>query len=245
MAQKGAPTVAGTSQNWTQNASQSTPNPLQKCTGQPYIHTGNAKIADFIAVENQMKIWIIKSHVFHVPVCVSGSNGRPRRPKNAEILSKNSKFFSRTVSGPQLGCPDELWDNLMRVWKLRSSYKTSEQQRSTIGNHRTSIFNFCVPQRRHARWEPSAPFCSLKNKCAMGYPEPQNFTVLLSMFESGVVVVRILTAMVELVGIHFVRTFRVVWAGFYRLRAFFSSFLHDFSQFPNFPSAGTHPFDDK
>ena len=33
----------------------------------------------------------------------------------------------------------------------------------------------------------------------MGYPEPQNFTVLLSMFESGVVVVRILTAMVDLV----------------------------------------------
>ena len=93
MAQKGAPTVAGTSQNWAQNASQSTQNPLQKCTGQPYIHTGNAKIADFIAVENQMKIWIIKSHVFHFPVCVSGSSGRPRRPKNTENWSKNSNFF--------------------------------------------------------------------------------------------------------------------------------------------------------
>ena len=99
MAQKGAPTVAGTSQNWAQNASQSTQNPLQKCTGQPYIHTGNAKIADFIAVENQMKIWIIKSHVFHFPVCVSGSNGRPRRPKNAENLFKNSNFFFKNRVG--------------------------------------------------------------------------------------------------------------------------------------------------
>ena len=151
MAQKGAPTVAGTSQNWTQNASQSTQNPLQKCTVQPDIHTGNAKIADFIAVENQMKIWIIKSHVFHFPVCVSGSNGRPRRPKNIENWSKDSTFFSRTVSGPQLGCPDELEDNLMRVWKLRSSSTTSEQQRSTIRSHRTSVFNFCVPRRRHPR----------------------------------------------------------------------------------------------
>ena len=104
MAQKGAPTVAGTSQNWAQNASQSTQNPLQKCTGQPYIHTGNAKIADFIAVENQMKIWIIKSHVFHFPVCVSGSNGRPRRPKNAENLSKNNKkiFKNRVGSTARL-----------------------------------------------------------------------------------------------------------------------------------------------
>ena len=81
MAQKGAPMVAGTSQNWAQNASQSTQNPQQKCTVQPDIHTGNAKIADFTAVKNQMKICIIKSHVFHFPVCVSGSNGRPRRQK--------------------------------------------------------------------------------------------------------------------------------------------------------------------
>ena len=99
MAPKGAPTVAGTSQNWAQNASQSTQNPLQKCTGQPYIRTGNAKIADFIAVENQMKICIIKSHVFHFPVCVSGSNGRPRRPKNTENWSKNCKFFFKNRVG--------------------------------------------------------------------------------------------------------------------------------------------------
>ena len=88
MAQKGAPTVAGTSQKWSQNSSQNSQNPFQKCTAQPDIQTGNAKNADFTAVENQMKIWIIKSHVFPFPVCLSGSNDRPRRQKNTENTSK-------------------------------------------------------------------------------------------------------------------------------------------------------------
>ena len=35
--------------------------------------------------------------------------------------------------------------------KLRSSSTTSDQQRSTIRSHRTSVFNFCVPRRRHPR----------------------------------------------------------------------------------------------
>ena len=68
-----------------------------------------------------------------------------------KLIKKQRKNYSRTVSGPQLGRPDELWDNLMRVLKLRSSSTTSEQQRSTIGNHWTSIWNFCVPRRRHPR----------------------------------------------------------------------------------------------
>ena len=55
--------------------------------------------------------------------------------KILKIDQKTTKNYSRTVSGPQLGRPDELWDNLMRVLKLRSSSTTSEQQRSTIGNH--------------------------------------------------------------------------------------------------------------
>ena len=46
-----------------------------------------------------MKIWIIKSHVFHFPVCVSGSSGRPRRPKNTETWSKNCKFFFKNRVG--------------------------------------------------------------------------------------------------------------------------------------------------
>ena len=71
--------------------------------------------------------------------------------KILKLHQKNSKNYSKTVSGPQLGCPDELEDNLMRVWKLRSSSTTSEQQRSTTRSHRTSIFNFCVPRRRHPR----------------------------------------------------------------------------------------------
>ena len=99
MAPKGAPTVAGTSQNWAQNASQNTQNPVHKCTIQPDLHTGNAKIAYLTAVKNQMKIWIIKSHVFRFPVCVSGSNGRPRRPKNTENWSKNNKKLFKNRVG--------------------------------------------------------------------------------------------------------------------------------------------------
>ena len=38
-----------------------------------------------------MKIWIIKSHVFPFPVCLSGSNGRPRRQKNTENTSKKQQ----------------------------------------------------------------------------------------------------------------------------------------------------------
>ena len=137
MAPKGAPTVAGTSQNWAQNASQNTQNPVQKCTVQPDLHTGNAKIAYLTAVKNQMKIWIIKSHVFRFPVCVSGSNGRPRRPKNNENWSKNNKKFFKTVSGPQLGRPDELGGDLMRVLKLRTSLITL----GTLGTCLASAMN--------------------------------------------------------------------------------------------------------
>ena len=52
--------------------------------------------------------------------------------------------------------------------------------------------------RAHRSWEPSASFCSLKKRCARGFPEPQNFTLLLSMVEWGIAMVRIVTAIVEL-----------------------------------------------
>ena len=71
--------------------------------------------------------------------------------KLPKMDQKTAKFYSKTVSGPQLGRPDELGGDRMRVLKLRSSYKTSEQQRSTIGNHRTCIWNFCAPRRRPVR----------------------------------------------------------------------------------------------
>ena len=71
--------------------------------------------------------------------------------KLPKMDQKTAKFYSKTVSGPQLGRPDELGGDRMRVLKLRSSYKTSEQQRSTIDNHRTCIWNFCAPRRWHPR----------------------------------------------------------------------------------------------
>ena len=71
--------------------------------------------------------------------------------KIMKIYQKTTTKFFKTVSGPQLGRPDELEGNRMRGLKLRSSSTTSEQQRSTIGNHSTSILNFCVPRRRHPR----------------------------------------------------------------------------------------------
>ena len=71
--------------------------------------------------------------------------------KILKIYLKTTKKFSRTVSGPQLGRPDELWGNLMRVLKLRSSSTTSTQQRSTICSHRPCILDLCAPRRRHAR----------------------------------------------------------------------------------------------
>ena len=88
---------------------------------------------------------------FFVPGARIGLQWSPAPSKKYWKLIKKQQFFSRTVSGPQLGCPDELWDNLMRVWKLRSSSTTSTQQRSMIRSHRTSILKFCVPRRRHPR----------------------------------------------------------------------------------------------
>ena len=84
--------------------------------------------------------------------------------KILKIDQKTASFFSRTVSGPQLGRPDELWGNLMRVLKLRSSSTTSTQQRSTICSHRPCILDFCAPRRRHARRRarPTLPWPTLK-----------------------------------------------------------------------------------
>ena len=151
MAPKGAPTVAGTSQNWAQNASQNTQNPVHKCTIQPDLHTGNAKIAYLTAVKNQMKIWIIKSHVFRFPVCVSGSNGRPRRPKNTENGSKNNKkLFKNRVgstarpSGRVVGQSYARFKAEIELHNIR----TTTEHDSQPPNIR---LNFCVPRRRHPR----------------------------------------------------------------------------------------------
>ena len=84
--------------------------------------------------------------------------------KILKIHQKNSKIYSKTVSGPQLGCPDELGDVRMRVLKLRSSSTTSTQQRSTICSHRPCNLDFCAPRRRHARRRarPRLPWPTLK-----------------------------------------------------------------------------------
>ena len=203
MAPKGAPTVAGTSQNWAQNASQNTQNPVHKCTIQPDLHTGNAKIAYLTAVKNQMKIWIIKSHVFRFPVCVSGSNGRPRRPKNTENWSKNNnKLFKNRV-----GSTARPSGRVGRQSYARFKAEIALDNIPTfLGRVKKAYaFKFMVlclvahDMRAHRSWEPSVPFCSLKKRSARGFPESQNFTFLLSMVEWDIAMARILSAMVELV----------------------------------------------
>ena len=49
---------------------------------------------------------------------------------------------SKTVSNPYLSSPDELEGDNMRVFKLRSSVTTFEQQQSTNHIHQARISNF-------------------------------------------------------------------------------------------------------
>ena len=121
---------------------------------------------------------------------------------NSLTGGKNRCKPVKTVSGPYLSSPDELESTCMRFRKRRSSLITCEMH-STHPRSGNIECNGFLPRgddmRAHRSWEPSSPFCSLSFKSATGYPESQNLTVHLSMFEWGVVVVRILTAMVELV----------------------------------------------
>ena len=144
-------------------------NPLQKCTVQPDIHTGNAKIADFTAVENQMKIWMIKSHVFHFPVCVSGSNGRPRRQKNCpKRIRKQQNFIQKPyrvhssavrTSWETILCAFESWD---RAWQHTNTLRTR------LRSIRLQIYGFAPwHDNNHTARSQTEPPTDLKN-CTRG-----------------------------------------------------------------------------
>ena len=71
--------------------------------------------------------------------------------KLPKMDQKTAKFYSKTVSGPQLGRPDELGDDLMRVLKLRSRLTTSQYIQDASKKHTPSNLWFCT-----SRWQHSA-----------------------------------------------------------------------------------------
>ena len=130
--------------------------------GVPIGTPGSAKSLIFYSFANITKInrkCDVRNRIFSIPGVPMAQkwsfNGRPKcpqnRPESAPLTRRRAPNDPKTLRNLVLSTPDELEDNLMRVLKLRSSSTTSEQQRSTIRSHRTSVFNFCVPRRRHPR----------------------------------------------------------------------------------------------
>ena len=142
----------------------------------------------------------------------------------------------KTLSDPDLSTPDELGDVRMRVFKLRSRLTTSKHVSNACRMHPHSIWRFCaaaahvtgttIPQ------DPviiQIPHCTLKKKGSK--PQRPKSSLGIRMAELSSMVARIVSAMLKLVGIHFFRTFRGIWADFYRPRTVFHRFCMIFDRF--------------
>ena len=160
------------------------------------------------------------------------------------------------MSGPYLSTPGGLESICMRFRKRRSRLTTSGVQLGRVSDASTVNFAFpcpaaTVPAPSRTELHSDLTNCiwytksHLASKSMLTYPRGSTSNLSPWMVLPRHSTVHIASAMVKLVGFHHFITFRGVRTGFLWFLTCFSSFLHDFSSFLNFPSAGTHPFDDK